>query len=64
MNPVVVNEIIIIGSRCGLFAPALDYLASGVDLMPMISGIYPFEKALEAFEAAKQKGALKILIRF
>jgi threonine dehydrogenase-like Zn-dependent dehydrogenase len=64
MNPVVVNEITIIGSRCGLFAPALDYLASGVDLMPMISGIYPFEKALEAFEAAKQKGALKILIRF
>lgn len=64
MNPVVVNEITIIGSRCGLLAPALDYLASGVDLTPMISGIYPFEKALEAFEAAQEKGALKILIRF
>lgn len=64
MNPVVVNEITIIGSRCGLLDPALDYLASGVDLSALISGIFPFEKALEAFQAARQKGALKILIRF
>jgi threonine dehydrogenase-like Zn-dependent dehydrogenase len=64
LTPVIVNEITIIGSRCGLFLPALDYLATEVDLSPLITGIYPVEKGLEAFEAAKIKGNLKVMIDF
>jgi threonine dehydrogenase-like Zn-dependent dehydrogenase len=64
LAPVVVNEITIIGSRCGLFQPALDYLATGVDLSTLITAIYPVEKGLEAFEAAKTRGSLKVMIRF
>ena len=64
LSPVVVNEITIIGSRCGLFKPALDYLASGVDLSTLITAIYPIEKGLEAFEVAKTKGSLKVMIRY
>lgn len=64
MTSVVVNEITVVGSRCGLFQPALDYLARGVDLSSIISDVFPFEKALEAFEAAKTKGAMKVMLRF
>ncbi|HOO84069.1 MAG TPA: alcohol dehydrogenase catalytic domain-containing protein [Prolixibacteraceae bacterium] len=64
MTSVVVNEITVLGSRCGLFQPALDYLAKGVDLNPLISEVFPFEKALEAFEAAKTRGAMKVMLRF
>ena len=64
MNPVVVNEITIIGSRCGEFQPALNYLASGVDLTQLITGVYPIDNGLEAFQMAKRKGALKVLIDF
>jgi alcohol dehydrogenase len=64
MTPVVVNEITIIGSRCGLFQPAINYLSTGVDLSPLISQVFPFDKALEAFHAAKTKGALKVMMSF
>ncbi|MBN1927303.1 MAG: alcohol dehydrogenase catalytic domain-containing protein [Prolixibacteraceae bacterium] len=64
MTPVVVNEITIVGSRCGLFKPALDYLSSGVDLNPLIQAIYPIDNGLEGFEKAKIKGSLKVLIVF
>ena len=64
LTPVVVNEITIVGSRCGLFQPAIDYLKTGVDLSQLISGIYPIEQGIEAFEAARAKGNLKVLIDF
>jgi threonine dehydrogenase-like Zn-dependent dehydrogenase len=64
LAPVVVNEITIIGSRCGLFKPALDCLKTGVDLSPIIQAIYTIDKGLEAFEAAKTKGSLKVMIQF
>jgi threonine dehydrogenase-like Zn-dependent dehydrogenase len=64
LAPVVVNEITIIGSRCGLFGPALDYLKTGVDLSPLIQAIYPIEKGIEAFEEAKTKGSLKVIVDF
>jgi threonine dehydrogenase-like Zn-dependent dehydrogenase len=64
LAPVVVNEITIVGSRCGLFKPALDYMENGVDLSPIIQTIYPIDKGLEAFEAARTKGSLKVLIDF
>jgi threonine dehydrogenase-like Zn-dependent dehydrogenase len=64
LAPVVVNEITIVGSRCGLFQPALNYLSSGIDLSPLITAIYPVEKGLEAFDVAKTKGSLKVMISF
>ena len=64
LSPVVVNEITIIGSRCGLFQPALNYLATGVDLSPLITAVYPIDKGLEAFETANTKESLKVMIRF
>lgn len=64
LAPVVVNEISIIGSRCGLFKPALDYLKTGVDLSPIIQAVYPIDQGMEAFEAARTKGTMKVIIRF
>jgi len=64
LTQVVIDEITIVGSRCGLFQPALDYLKTRVDLLPLISAIYPIDKGLEAFEEAKRKGSLKVLINF
>lgn len=64
LSPIVVNEITIVGSRCGIFSRAIDYLKTGVDLTPLITGIYPIEKGIEAFKAATEKDALKILISF
>lgn len=64
LSPVVVNEITVLGSRCGLFQPAIDYLATGVDMEPLITAIYPADRALEAFEHARRRESLKVLIAF
>lgn len=64
LNPVVVNELTLIGSRCGLFEPALRYLNTGVDLSPLIGAVYPAERITEAFEMAKTRGAMKIMVDF
>ena len=65
LAPIVIDEIRVQGSRCGQFAPALRLLASGkIDFNPLISGVYPVDKAMEAFEKNKEKGTLKVLIKF
>ena len=64
LAPIVIDEIRVQGSRCGQFPPALRMLEAGkIDLTPLISKIYPMEKALEAFEKNKEKDTLKILIK-
>lgn len=64
LAPLVINEISVVGSRCGPFEPALRALSDGtVRVTEMISGIYPMEEALEAFECAASPEALKVLIR-
>ena len=61
--PIVVNEITVLGSRCGQFKPALRFLEQKkLNLKPLISGIFPVDKAIEAFEKNKEKNTLKILI--
>lgn len=61
--PLIVNEITLIGSRCGRFEPALQMLLSGaVRPAGMISGRFPLAEAPEAFAKAAEKGMLKILI--
>ena len=64
LSPVVVNELRIIGSRCGPFPRAIQALAQGlVDPRPLITAVYPLERALEAFDHARQRQSLKILLR-
>ncbi|MGE5138075.1 MAG: MDR/zinc-dependent alcohol dehydrogenase-like family protein [Rudaea sp.] len=63
LAPIVVDELSIVGSRCGPFEPALRLLASGlVDVEPLIEAEYPLERGLEAFEHAVRPGALKIQV--
>jgi threonine dehydrogenase-like Zn-dependent dehydrogenase len=61
---VVINEITIIGSRCGRFAPAIDAIAAGkFDLRPLIDGTYSLDDGVAAFAAAADKSKFKIVIR-
>jgi len=61
--PAIVNEITLIGSRCGRFEPAIRLLASGkVRVDGMISERFPLDRAAEAFACASTKGVLKVLL--
>ncbi len=63
MAPVVVNELRIIGSRCGPFDQALAALASGtVDPRPLISARYPLAQAEAALQSASDPAMIKVLI--
>jgi threonine dehydrogenase-like Zn-dependent dehydrogenase len=60
---VVVDEIRVIGSRCGRFAPALDLLARGaVDVASLISEHLPLDRGALALERAAAPGVLKVLL--
>ncbi|MBI5676270.1 MAG: alcohol dehydrogenase catalytic domain-containing protein [Nitrospirae bacterium] len=64
LNSVVINEITIIGSRCGPFHRALEAIEKkSVELRPMISRSFNIEDGVEAFEYASQKGVLKVLLK-
>lgn len=61
---VVVDEITIIGSRCGRFAPALQILESGaIDVEDLIDDEMPLSEGVRAMEQAAEKGVLKVLLR-
>lgn len=60
----VVDEISIVGSRCGRMQPALDLLKkSAIDIDSLISEEYPLSRGLHAMERAGKKGVLKVLLR-
>lgn len=62
-SPFVVDEITIIGSRCGPFAPALRLLEKKeVDPTVLIAKRFPLVYSIEAYETAKQPGMLKVLL--
>ena len=64
LSPLVVDEVTIVGSRCGPFAPALRLLERGlVAVEPLIAAIYPLSEGLAAFEHARTPGTLKVLLR-
>ena len=64
LSPVVVNELRIIGSRCGPFPRALDALRQGrIDPIPLITAVYPLHQGLDAFARARDRNSLKILLR-
>jgi threonine dehydrogenase-like Zn-dependent dehydrogenase len=61
--PIIVNEITLVGSRCGRFEPALELLQSGrIELESMVSETLPLADAVRAFEIAAQPGVLKVLL--
>ena len=62
-SSLVVDEITLVGSRCGPFKKALELLESGkVEPLPLIEATYPLEKAAQAIGHAARPGVLKILI--
>lgn len=63
LTEVVVDEITLVGSRCGPFAPALRLLERGlVEVVPLIQARYPLSEVLTAFGHAAQPGVLKVLV--
>ena len=63
LTTTVIDEVTLVGSRCGPFAPALRLLERGlVDVLPLIQARYPLSEALTAFEHAGRPGTLKVLI--
>ncbi|MCL4393781.1 MAG: alcohol dehydrogenase catalytic domain-containing protein [Chloroflexi bacterium] len=59
--PLVVDEVSIVGSRCGPFEPALRLLEKDlIDVESMVTAEYPIERGLEAFQYAAAHGVLKV----
>jgi threonine dehydrogenase-like Zn-dependent dehydrogenase len=64
LAPIVINEINVVGSRCGPFPDALAALAEKqVSVEPLIEAIYPLNDGVAAVEHAARQGARKILLR-
>lgn len=62
-SALVVDEITLVGSRCGPFPDALKLLAEHkVDVSPLIQARYPLSEGLNAFAHAQRKGILKVLL--
>ena len=65
LSAVVVNELRIVGSRCGRFGPAINLLSKGaVDVRRLISAEYSIENGLAAFAEAALPSTMKVLLRF
>jgi len=61
---IVVDEISIVGSRCGRFSPALDLLKKdAIDVDSLISEEYPLSNGVHAMRRAATRGVLKVLLR-
>ncbi|OPX96212.1 MAG: 2-deoxy-scyllo-inosamine dehydrogenase [Syntrophorhabdus sp. PtaB.Bin006] len=65
LAPIVIDEVRLIGSRCGPFEPSLRALSEKlIRVGPLISGIFGFSRAGNAFDMAKAKNSLKIILDF
>ena len=63
-SAIVVDEITLVGSRCGPFAPAIGLLESGkIDPRDLIEACYPLKAAQQAFDFAAQPGVFKVLLK-
>jgi threonine dehydrogenase-like Zn-dependent dehydrogenase len=64
LAPLVINEVTVVGSRCGVFPPALEALSEkSVSVTPMIEKIYSLAEGVEAVTHAGSPGARKILLQ-
>ena len=60
-SPLVVDEITLVGSRCGPFERAIELLVDGrVEVKPLVAGTYPLEQFADAFDRAKR--GLKVIL--
>jgi threonine dehydrogenase-like Zn-dependent dehydrogenase len=65
LAPIVINEVTVIGSRCGPFGPAIEALRTRkVDVRPLVAATFPIEDGVAAIDCAAEKGTLKVLLRF
>ncbi|MBI3268732.1 MAG: alcohol dehydrogenase catalytic domain-containing protein [Planctomycetes bacterium] len=63
LAPIVIQEVRVLGSRCGPFAVAIDALGRGaVDPTPLLAARYPLRDAVAAFERARRPGTLKVVV--
>ena len=63
LSPIVIDEIHVLGSRCGPFEPALQSLAEGrIQVAPLIAARVPLDQADEALTRAAESGIRKVLI--
>jgi threonine dehydrogenase-like Zn-dependent dehydrogenase len=63
LSPIVIDEIQVLGSRCGSFAPALTALAAGrVQVRELIHDRFPLAQGTRALERAAEPGVLKVLV--
>jgi threonine dehydrogenase-like Zn-dependent dehydrogenase len=63
VSRLVVDEITLVGSRCGPFGPALRMLSEGtIDPRPLVHARYPLRAAVQALDLAGQPDVLKILV--
>ena len=63
LAPVVIDEVTVVGSRCGPLDKAVEWLAAGrVEVEPLIEAAYPLSEGIEAFRHAARRGARKILL--
>ena len=61
--PVIVNEITLVGSRCGRFEPARNFLRTrSINVLDIISESFPLSHAGRAFQRAAERGILKVLL--
>lgn len=64
LTPLVINEVTVVGSRCGRFAPALALLErKAIPVERLIDAVYPLTDAQEAWDKASARGSKKILLR-
>jgi threonine dehydrogenase-like Zn-dependent dehydrogenase len=64
LAPLVIDEIRLLGSRCGPFPKAIEALAGRrIDVRPLIEAEFPLDEAEAAFRAASAKGARKVILR-
>jgi threonine dehydrogenase-like Zn-dependent dehydrogenase len=63
LAPIVIDEVQLVGSRCGPFPPAIEALARrSIDVRPLIGAEFTLDEAEAAFRAAAAPGAKKILM--
>lgn len=63
LAPLVVDEITLVGSRCGPFEPALRLLEQRlVEVESLLDAEYPLERGIEAFTHAATPGTLKVQV--
>lgn len=62
LSPIVIDELRVVGSRCGDMQRAVTALAAGLDPTPLVAARYPLARAAEALAHAGRKGTLKVLV--